>query len=107
MALSGVHIAFGACAIGIFNNLGQPTLLGQCSSSQTMSGAGTATIAAPAFTGQPGLTPVLSISASAAIFYAVGPSPDAVNGPRRYMDPAFGREDIFCSPGDKFAWAAA
>jgi hypothetical protein len=38
-----------------------------------------------------------------------GPSPDptGVTGPRRYMDPTFGREDIFVDPGDKFAWEFA
>jgi hypothetical protein len=53
--------------------------------------------------------PLLSISASAPIFYAVGPNPDptGVTGPRRYMDPSFGREDIFVDASDKFAWVFA
>src|SRR6266404_2030618 len=107
MALSGVHIAFGGCSIGIYNGLGQPTLLGECSASETLANAGTSTITAPPVQGGIKGQPTLSISASAAIFYAVGTNPDATNGPRRYMDPVFGREDIFCSPGDKFAWIAA
>ena len=47
---------------------------------------------------------MLSISGSAAAFYVVGPAPDITNGPRRYFDPQFGREDIIVNPGDGFAW---
>jgi hypothetical protein len=76
--------------------------------SQTMASAATSTISAPLSTAAFGETqPMRSISASAPIFYAVGPIPDPNNGPRRYMDRSFGREDIFVNPGDKFAWVFA
>ena len=104
MALSGVHICFGSSAIGLSTSQAQSTLPFKAASSQTMAAGGTSTISAPsAANGQP----LLSISASAAIFYATGPSPDATNGPRRYYDPSFGREDIFVNSGDFFAWVLA
>lgn len=103
MALAGVHIAFGAAiSVGQFN-LGQTLLPFHCLASQTMASAGTSTISAPGKVDQA----VLSISASAPIFYAVGPNPNAGVNPRRYMDPSFGREDIYVNPGDFFAWLFA
>jgi hypothetical protein len=105
MALTGVHIAIGSC-----NNVGstgpQPASLPFIvASSQTMATAATSTISVT------GSSNVLSISASAPIFYAVGPSPVAdgsdTNPRRRYYDPAAGREDIFVQMGDKFAWVFA
>src|ERR1700723_1894097 len=103
MALGGVHIAFGSAITAGQFNLGQTLLPFHCLVSQTMSVGGTSTIQCPGTADQA----VLSISASAPIFYAVGPSPDPNNGPRRYMDPSFGREDIYCNPGDFFAWVLA
>jgi hypothetical protein len=108
MALSGVHITFG------YSNSGGSELPYGATASETMAAATTSTVVAPSAPG-PALhldrnttyLPLLSISASAAIFYATGPNPDASASPRRYMDPTFGREDIFVNPGDKFAWVAA
>ena len=110
MALAGVHIAFGYCNIGTVGQQQPPSLLFGCTSSQTMASPGTSTISAPG-----GATPqtqaVISISAAAPIFYDVGPNPvaDGSDTPnsRRYYDPANGREDIFVSAGDKFAWVLA
>jgi hypothetical protein len=109
MALSGVHIAFGQSAFGLQTTVGQPTLPYACFVSQTMASAGTSTINAPSLTGVDGvvLQTLLSISASAPIFYATGPNPNASGTQRRYMDPAFGREDIFVNGGDYFAWVFA
>lgn len=103
MALAGVHICFGYANGGPVPQTGPSgTLLPySAKSSQTMASPATSTISAPI--GQP----LLSISASAPIFYAVGPNPDATNGPRRYYDPTFGREDILVNVGDKFAWILA
>jgi hypothetical protein len=100
MPLSGVHITFSNMARGLVQG---PALLPyRATGSQTMASAGTSTVEALAH----GIEqPLLSISASAPIIYAVGPAPDVTNG--RYMDPALGREDIFCDPGDKFAWEFA
>lgn len=103
MALVGVHIAFGS-AVGLQNGLfGQSTLPYLCTESETMVSAGTSNVSCPGEFQQG----VLSISASAPIFYSTGPNPN-VNGPEvRYMDPAFGREDIIVNSGDFFAWEFA
>lgn len=101
MALSGVHIAYGSM---LPDQVGQITLLYTCTASQSMTSPGTAGIFAP---GDVGFQCVLSISASAAIFYAVGHQPNASTGPRRYYDPSFGREDIFVDPETQFAWVFA
>jgi hypothetical protein len=118
MALSGVNITFSPCNIilnpsltlaqSVLSNVSanQALLSGVPSASQTMATAGTSTISAMTLLTEASVG-LLSISASAPIFYATGPNPDATNGPRRYMDPAFGREDIFVNPGDKFAWVFA
>jgi hypothetical protein len=106
MSLTGVHIAFGS-AIGLSHALtGQPTLPYLLSSSQTMSSAGTSTISAPGNVNTE--QALLSISASAPIYYCTGPlSTLNINGPTRYMDPSFGREDIVVNSGDYFAWEFA
>jgi hypothetical protein len=55
-----------------------------------------------------GQKPLLTIAASAAIFYVTGPNPDINNGPRRYFDPSTRPEkEIFVNAGDKFAWTTA
>jgi hypothetical protein len=104
MPLSGVHITFSDTARGLVQG---PALLPyRATGSQSMTEPGTSSVAAVAH----GIAQqLLSISASAPIFYAVGPTPDPTGaaGPRRYMDPQFGREDIFCDSGDKFAWEFA
>lgn len=106
MAFSGVHIAFGYTDDGqMYKNSAMP-LPFNAKLSQSMSSPTISTIAAPPTIGL-GMPPLLSISASAPIFYATGKMPDASgNGsyPRRYYDPAQGREDIFVDAGDKFAW---
>lgn len=101
MALAGVHITFS----DINQGLSMGSLLPyRTTGSQTMASAGTSTIKAIGH----GLSPaLLSISASAAIFYAVGTSPDPNGSRRRYYDPQWGREDIFVDDGDAFAWVLA
>lgn len=110
MALAGVHVAFGYCNIGTVGQQQAPSLLYGCTASQTMASAGTSTVVAPA-SGSALIQSVMSISAAAPIFYAVGPAPvaDGSGGApkRRYMDPANGREDIFVNAGDKVAWVLA
>lgn len=101
MALIGVHIAYGTM---LPDFSGQITLLYTCTTSATMTSAGTASIIAP---GDPGFQCVLSINASAPIFYAVGHSPNANSSPRRYYDPQFGREDIFVDAETRFSWVFA
>jgi hypothetical protein len=102
MSLVGVHITFSDMAQGLAQS---PALLPyRATGSQYMNGPGTSTVVAVSHGNS---QPLLSISASAPIFYAVGPAPDPINGPRRYYDPSFGREDLFCDPGDTFAWILA
>jgi hypothetical protein len=109
MALAGVHIEFGTGSSGDDSELAAPVLRSVIAASQTMATAGTSTIAAPGVAGVAGngYTPLLSLSASAPIFFAVGPTPDATNGARRYMDPANGGVDVFVNPGDFIAWILA
>jgi hypothetical protein len=97
MALTGVSITFGYPSRG---NVAT-ALPFAVDGSQEMTTPGTS-MANP----YPGVG-MLSISASAPIFYATGHAPDATNGPRRYMDPSFGRQDILIDVGDKFAWIFA
>jgi len=109
MALSGVHICFGYCNVGSSGSIQDTLLPFRAISSQTMTSGTTSSISAPAV--QTTSDILLSISASAPIFYAVGANPVADGSDtvpkRRYYDPSFGREDIFVSPGDKFAWVFA
>jgi hypothetical protein len=109
MALAGVHIEFGAACDGDDTRLGVPVLRSVIAASQTMATAGTSTIVVPGVPGVAGngYRPILSISASSPIVFAVGPTPDATNGARRYMDPANGGVDVFVNPGDKVAWVLA
>lgn len=106
MALTGVHITFSDMAEGMPQS---PALLPyRATGSQTMTSPGTSSVKAIAHgTSQP----LLSISAAVPIYYAVGPvNPDASGAgtyPRRYMDPNFGREDIFVDAGDIFTWVIA
>jgi hypothetical protein len=96
MALSGVFIAWGLAV--------PPALIPyRTSASEGIASAGTSTTSASTADG----VKILSINAAAPIFYAVGPTPNASSGTKRYMDPANGREDIIVDAGDKFAWVAA
>ena len=105
MALSGVHVTFGY-AVDVLNKQG-PALPFNATSSQTMASPGTSTISAPSELGV-GPLPLLSLSASAAIFYVVGQNPNINTDPRRYYDPALNaREDIAVNPGDRVAWTTA
>jgi len=109
MALTGVHVEFCVGSDGDDSRLAAPVLRGQLSASQTMASAGTSNIAAPGVAGVmgSGYRTILSISASAPIFFAVGPTPNATTGPRRYMDPANGGVDVFVNAGDVVAWILA
>lgn len=102
MALTGVHITFSDVAEGI--SQGGATLPYRATGSQTMASAGTSSIRA---IGHGIQQPLLSINASAPIFYAVGPSPNPNGNSRRYYDPQWGREDILADDGDLFAWVLA
>lgn len=101
MALTGVHIVFAPIATGIAST----ALPFGAEASQTMASPTTSSIVASAN------SKLLSINASAPIFYATGKNPKAdgtVGYPRRYYDPTSGqREDVFVSPGDKFVWTFA
>lgn len=106
MALSGVHVTFGYGIAASPYVQGGAVLPFNAMSSETMASPATSTKSAPSEVGVGG-RPMISISASAAIFYVTGAAPDINNGPRRYYDPTFGREDIFVNAGDKIAWTTA
>lgn len=106
MPLAGVHITFGYANTGISVTSGPTLLPYNATSSQLMATGATSTVSAPLGSSKV----LLSIDASAAIYYATGPVPDASGSgsyPRRYMDPTFGPRDIFVNPGDFFAWVLA
>jgi len=117
MALSGVHIAWGFSSPGQQNQVGQTTLpAGNPTDGETMAVSAVSTSSAPkASAGGP--QPLLSISASAAIYYVTGPSVTTAQLTNagttrvacRYYDPSQspGREDIFVNSGDFFAWILA
>ena len=101
MPLAGVEITFSDMAQGVSQS--KALLPYRATGSQTMVSPGTSSVMALAH----GIEqPLLSISASAPIIYAVGPAPDVTND-GRCMDPSLGREDVFCDGGDKFAWEFA
>lgn len=103
MSLAGIHIVFG----GTRGNDGA-VLPYNAAASQTMASSA---VSNPNVSSGPAL---LSISASAAIWYAMGKNlklsqlTDGVT-PRRYYDPtsAGGREDIFIDAGEELAWMFA
>ncbi|PZU95584.1 MAG: hypothetical protein DI527_00820 [Chelatococcus sp.] len=105
MALIGVHIAFGY-ALDTARDNGGAFLRADTVNSQTIAAPGVSTISAPQNRGKD--SPVLSVVSADAIFYAIGPNPDASAGSaaRDYLkanDPI----DRYVKPGDKFAWIAA
>ncbi len=104
MALSGVHITCGYVGAKIADDW-VGALFGLVSWSQTMASAGTTSQAAPQIFEHRG-TPGFEVYATFDVFIAVGPAPDAVNGPRIFV-PAQTTRNIFCNVGDKLAWVPA
>ncbi|RWX72568.1 hypothetical protein [Mesorhizobium sp. M2A.F.Ca.ET.039.01.1.1] len=104
MALSGLHVACGFAGSIALRSTGFP-ILGKPSWSQTMPTAATTTQAAPKGDEARG-DPIMSVISSVDAFVAVGPSPDATNGPR-YFVAANERLEFYVSAGDKLAWVAA
>jgi len=72
LALTGVFITWGYAAVSLFNQWGQATMLGTAVSSELMATGATSATSAPSNRGE-ALDPILSISASAPIYYVVGP----------------------------------
>jgi hypothetical protein len=125
MALSGVHIVFGGCSSGMAvvdretgENVPFPIALPfQDLASQTMISPAVSAITAPDLNSTSpriGGSTLLSIDASAAIFYITGKNLTLgmlSNGvtPRRYYDPNnnYGREYVWVDVGDQFAWTFA
>jgi len=107
MALANVQIEFGP-ASGISVAKENVPLLGPLVSSQNLAASTVSSISAPSPADS---QPVCSIWAAAPIFFALGPSVTTTSAGvaslRRYMDPAFGRYDVVCNPGDKFVWQLA
>lgn len=107
MALTGVHIAC-AYAGGFGRNGIHVRAMSAPVWSQTMATAGT-TQAAPLGTADG--DPIFEINPAVDIWLAIGPNPDAVNGPRSFVfkvsDGSIGGAYRFGKPGDKVAWVAA
>jgi hypothetical protein len=104
MALSGVHISCGYSGPNGGAH-GQVSLLGRAMWSQTMASAGTTTRVAPDISDSERES-IFSLYASADIYYALGVTPDAATGTRRFL-PAATAVDVFAQPGDKVAWILA
>lgn len=120
MAISGVFITWGFASEGLLGPQGQATLLaGSGVVSEAMATTAVSTTSAPlnaSSAAQPTTVgaPLLSIGASAPIFFTVGPnaapptSPPTTGQPSaRYYDPSTGALDIVCKGGDKMAWIPA
>lgn len=120
MAISGVFITWGFASEGLNSLQGQATLLaGSGQTSEAMATTAVSATSAPlnaSGAAQPTLVgaPILSIAASAPIFYTVGPSASPPTSPpttgqasARYYDPSTGPLDIVCKGGDKMAWILA
>lgn len=107
MALTGVHIACGYGGGSGKNGLTLPVLR-KPFWSETMASAGTTSNSAPAGSQSEG-DPLFYIETVAAIFVAVGPTPDATNGPRLYLPVKDGQGGItfYAASGDKVAWVLA
>lgn len=108
MALSNVQIEFGSAqGVGVAGN-NVPLLGPVLGSSQNLAASTVSTAVAPSPSNS---QPVCSIWSTVPIFFALGPNITTTSANnaalRRYMDPAFGRYDIVCNPGDKFVWQAA
>ena len=116
MALAGVFITWGFCSISQLSPA-TSTLLGDSGkASEAMATTATSASSAPTPSSNQLYRPVLSIAASAPIYFTVGPSvtpptsPPAIatSGPAvRYYDPSTGPLDILCNSGDKMAWILA
>lgn len=97
MALTGVHVV---CAP--VNNANGASLQGTAQWSQTMASAGTTSQSAPN-----GGNMMFEVRTSADIWFAIGPTPDATNGPRWLLAASDGPRQLLAFPGDKLAWIVA
>lgn len=110
MALNGAYIACGFVG-GTGRNGETVTGLQAPLWSVNLPTAGTTTQVAPNGSYQDG-EPIIFVNTSVDAFVAVGPNPDAVNGPRLYCKKEGDMVTnsgllIFVKPGDKVAWAPA
>lgn len=105
MAFAATHIA-----CGFVYTPGEAALLGKIVWSETQSAPGATTNVAPdnpTAGGAHGIGKLaFEISAYVDIYVSIGPTPDAVNGPRVLVRSGTDR-NIYCRPGDKLAWALA
>ena len=113
MAFAGVFITWGFANISLLDEREQATLLyGSGVSSESMPAApATSATSAPANPGNKQV--ILSIAASAPIYFTVGPNAVAPASPpanvtngsaARYYDPTSGPLDIVVNGSDKMAW---
>ena len=104
MALSGAHIACFLVGDPSVRNDVAP-LPGKMQWSQTMASAGTTTKSARNGPGAAGRS-VFQVHANAAIYVAIGASPDASADYRFYV-PADTTREFYAANGDKLAWILA
>ncbi|MCJ2102706.1 hypothetical protein [Methylobacterium sp. E-046] len=101
--MKGVHLAFK-----YRHTAGSMSLNGRVAWPETLDVAGSTTNKALANhepeTGLGTCWPTIEVSAGVDAFVAVAPSPDAVGGPRIFVAAGQTR-GVFCSVGDKVAWA--
>lgn len=81
------------------------TILQKPEWSETFAAPG-ATVKAAGHGGEKDGEPVFTIFAQSHIFVAIGPTPDAVTGPRRLIK-SWEQVTIFAAKGDRLAWVPA
>ncbi|WP_407529460.1 hypothetical protein [Methylobacterium oryzisoli] len=111
MAFAGCHVA---CLY--VNSPGAPGLIGGLQWSETLASAGTTSRAMPSNPSGPypvgNYFPSFEITVSAESWVAVGPNPDAsqasgTGNAARFRIGAGETRNVWCTAGDKVAWAAA
>lgn len=108
MAFSGLHVAAGYAGAAS-NRWASVAIIGRTVWSQTMASAGVTTNVAPPTRDVEG-DPIFQVSTSIDAFVAIGPNPDATNGPRQFIkanSDGLGGMSLYANPGDKLAWVPA
>lgn len=105
MALSGLHVACGYAGGRTPNTPFPLPIPSPAAWSETLASAGTTTNVAPGSDATFG-QPLMSVRCSIDAWVAMGASPNATTGPRRFIA-ANTDYDFFVNTGDKLAWIAA
>ncbi len=100
--MATVHVTSRYAGSGVGKN--QPVIR-KAYKSQTMTVAGKSTVVAPPQNSELG-DPIIDVFSDVAIYGAFGSDPDATSGVRDII-PANERIQVYCDPGDTFAWILA